>query len=54
MCLVNCKIQLKLRWTKNSVMSNVAGDTEFKKKHEAIRPHIYCGNRRQCKANQAI
>ena len=30
MAMVNCKIHLELNWTKNCVMSNIAGDTTFK------------------------
>ena len=30
MPLINYKIHLKLSWTKNCVMSSVAGNTEFK------------------------
>ena len=30
MPLIKCKIHLELSWTKNCVMSSVAGDTEFK------------------------
>ena len=30
MPLINCKIHLELNWTKNFVMSNIAGDTRFK------------------------
>ena len=27
MPLINCKIHIKLNWTKNCVMSDIAGDT---------------------------
>ena len=30
MPLINCKIHLELNWTKNCVMSNIAGATRFK------------------------
>ena len=30
MPLINCKIHLELNWTKNCVMSDIAGNTEFK------------------------
>ena len=30
MPLINCKIHLELNWTKNCVMSNIAGETTFK------------------------
>ena len=30
MPLINCKIHLELSWSKDCVMSNVAGATEFK------------------------
>ena len=30
MPLINCKIHLELIWTKNCVMSDIAGNTEFK------------------------
>ena len=30
MPLINCKIHLEINWTKNSVMSSIAGDTTFK------------------------
>ena len=28
--LINCKIHFELSWTKNYVMSNIAGNTTFK------------------------
>ena len=30
MPLINCKIDLELNWTKNCVMSSIAGNTTFK------------------------
>ena len=30
MPLINCKIHLELNWTKNCVMSSIAGETTFK------------------------
>ena len=30
MPLINCKIQLELTWAKHSIISDVAGDAEFK------------------------
>ena len=31
MSLINCKIHFQLNWTKNCVMSDIVGDTTFKK-----------------------
>ena len=33
MPLINCKIHLELNWTKNCLMSDIAGDTTFKIKN---------------------
>ena len=37
--LINCKIDLELRWTKDCVMSTIADTTS--NKHEIIRPDYY-------------
>ena len=55
MSLIDCKIHLELHWTKDFVMSGIAGSTIFeKKKHEIMGWDSYFMNWRQCKTNKAI
>ena len=55
MPLTNCKIYLELNWTKNCVMSNVAGDTIFKITNtESYVPIVTLYQQRQCKLDKTI
>ena len=42
MSLINCKIHLDLYWTKNCVMSNIAGETTFKITQNHTFPLLLC------------
>ena len=54
MSLIKCRFFLELNWTKNCVMSSVAGATMFKVIDIKLYVPIYFVNRRQCKINQGI
>ena len=42
MSLINCKTHLDLNWTKNCVMSNIAGETTFKITQNHTFPLLLC------------
>ena len=45
MPLINCKAFLELNWTKNCVMSNIAGDSIYNNNHKIACSNCYLSSK---------